>query len=239
MKATFFPKLTVSPAEPRVKSIDLEAPRISPFAITVHFDFIATQEEACKCARAVACDMVNRIAFTFKVSVDDPLQESVSLRLLSDSAATEHQLEISQSVRVSDSAECSNEPSPASIQQLKKALEKPYKKLRGWNMMGIYRSALKMDNPVDRFLCLYSILLLQQQDSQANVDAFILDSDPSVVQTQFQNRRKETVYTRLRNEFAHIREDTSFDKTRQEMEQHLGGLKDLAYQACLIHPIGK
>ena len=102
--------------------------------------------------------------------------------------------------------------------------------------MFLFRSALKNSDPVVRFLCLYNIILLKNGDSQNAVDAYIVRRNPNVAQSQspMKSHVRESVYTRLRNEFAHIRNGASFDATRKEMEQNMDGLTKLAQAACLL-----
>jgi hypothetical protein len=82
------------------------------------------------------------------------------------------------------------------------------------------------------------------------VDAFIIAEDPSVPQTQQPPRslrgqrlpkpprrqRMETVYTRLRNEFAHKRDGVDLEQTKAEMTHRLGDLRTLTRQAIELHP---
>jgi hypothetical protein len=74
-------------------------------------------------------------------------------------------------------------------------------------------------------------------DKQDLVDDFIEKYDPTVPQslkpprpkrTKRPKREKETDYTRLRNEFAHKRDDVDLQKTKADMANQLGGLRNLA-----------
>ena len=84
---------------------------------------------------------------------------------------------------------------------------------------------------------LYHILLMIYNDSQADVDAFVIGEDPTIPQTPRPRKcpRKrpdvmETDYTRLRNELAHKRHS----EPRQDEGRHgqpLGGLVALTKRA--------
>ena len=94
----------------------------------------------------------------------------------------------------------------------------------------MYRSALRSTSPVEKFMHLYNILLMLYGDKQAALDAFIVNEEPGVAQTpnpRFLHKNPqpmETVYTRLRNELGHKRQNVNLDMTKTEMEAHVGGL---------------
>jgi hypothetical protein len=85
---------------------------------------------------------------------------------------------------------------------------------------------------------LYNILLMLFDDSQACVDEFILRENPGVLLTPDPrpNRTKnETVYTRLRNQFAHKR-GADLDQTKAEMKNCLSGLVALTKRTIELGP---
>lgn len=86
---------------------------------------------------------------------------------------------------------------------------------------------------------LYHTLLMLYNDKQGDVDAFILSANASVPQTQHPLKAPgvmETVYTRLRNEFAHKRGGVDLEETKAEMTHRLGDLRTLTKQAIELHP---
>ena len=108
----------------------------------------------------------------------------------------------------------------------------------GESNFGLFRSARQSMSPVEEFMHLYHILLMLYRDSQSQVDRFIVSEEPDVKQTQdprSDRNHKETVYTRLRNEFAHKRA-VNIDNTKTEMANHLHGLKTLAKRAIELNP---
>src|SRR5207248_10226612 len=90
----------------------------------------------------------------------------------------------------------------------------------GERHFSLFRSALLSPSPVEAFMHLYNLLLMLYHDSQADVDAFIVGQDPAVPQTQHPMKKAgvmETVYTRLRNEFAHTRPGVNITTTKGDM----------------------
>lgn len=84
---------------------------------------------------------------------------------------------------------------------------------------------------------LYSLLLRFFEDEQAKVDDFIRSQDSAVPQSPDPrpgHSNRETVYTRLRNEFAHRRSGVNMQDTKADMEQHVGGLISLVKQAIAL-----
>ncbi len=112
-----------------------------------------------------------------------------------------------------------------------KQLEQP--KTLGREYYRFFRAARQSTSPVVQFMSLYQILLMIFSDKQDFVDDFIEKHDPNVPQaakpprpkkTKKRKRLNETVYTRLRNEFAHKRDGVDIQKTKAEMADWLCGL---------------
>jgi len=110
----------------------------------------------------------------------------------------------------------------------------------------LYRLACVQTDPTTRFLLLYQLLLLIHRDSQKQVDEFILaripgtPHSPGPILRPGASPRSETVYTRLRNELAHVRKGSdgktpvSTAATIREVEQWVGQLQDLVRAALEI-----
>ena len=47
---------------------------------------------------------------------------------------------------------------------------------------------------------------------------------------------ESTVYTRLRNELGHKRQNVNLDATKTEMKSHVGGLAALVKRTIELHP---
>jgi hypothetical protein len=76
--------------------------------------------------------------------------------------------------------------------------------------------------PIGRFVALYALLLSEGGDRQSEVDRLILEFDPNTQQIPSpKNGKLETLYTRLRNELAHVRATSNVFSTHDEIELHL------------------
>lgn len=76
--------------------------------------------------------------------------------------------------------------------------------------------------PIGRFVALYALLLSEVGDSQSEVDRLILEFDRNTQQSPSpKNGKLETLYTRLRNELAHVRATSTVFSTHDEIELHL------------------
>jgi hypothetical protein len=81
---------------------------------------------------------------------------------------------------------------------------------------------------------LYNLLLRFFEDEQLQVDNFIRREEPTVQETRDPRPGRsnmETVYTRLRNEFAHRRLGVNIENAKFEMVQQVGGLSSLTKRA--------
>ena len=231
-----FPRISVQYQNPLIDRVDIEAPHRRPLRIEVRYTSVATADEARACAIVLAREIVDRVAFELGTGVGDPQQEGDAFRPVPGRIATGAPHSVSQSLDMMQGVVPSLAINPAAVARLQGQLQQPPNALPGERFYSIFRSALKADNVVDRFLSLYNIVLLRHNDEQKDVDAFIRTEEPAVAQTRspMHPKRMETTYTRLRNEFAHVRPGTSFDRTREEMEQHSGGLMVLAKKAIQI-----
>lgn len=82
--------------------------------------------------------------------------------------------------------------------------------------------ACGIPEPIGRFVALYALLLSEAGDSQPGVDRLIMEFDPNTQQTPSpKNGKLETLYTRLRNELAHVRPTSNVFSTHKEIELHL------------------
>ena len=124
--------------------------------------------------------------------------------------------------------------SSTTIQSELESLEPP-----GEVNFGLFRSARLSVGPVEEFMHLYAILLMLFNDNQKKVDKFILSVEPGVQQTQDPHNRSagnmETIYTRLRNEFAHKRQGVLVQETKSEMSRYIEPLLTVVRQAISQH----
>ena len=86
-----------------------------------------------------------------------------------------------------------------------------------------YNFCQKIDEPISGFISLYTLLLsLSSPQKQAEVDKLIESIDSNIGKFISPNDRKpETLFTKLRNELAHYRAGVSVVETHRNIELHL------------------
>ncbi|MBU3221038.1 hypothetical protein [Clostridium algidicarnis] len=103
----------------------------------------------------------------------------------------------------------------------------------------IYRYAFNTEDIISKYMILYNILLEICNDKQRCVDDFITAAIGKDEAEYKQSPRKlkkgdyiyETKFTKLRNEIGHARENTTIDKTTEEMELNIDKLAKLVLKA--------
>ncbi len=224
-----------NPNEPGVDKVEVEGPDGDEILSTVHLVSVATDEDGRAIATKVNTAALNRITFfrgivTGNARITDaqfsPMYPQPGARLI---AATGHYAitgtESRAVIGIRDTT-----PLKAELEQASPPGEQHF---------GLFRSARKSVSSVEEFMHFYHILLMFFNDSQADVDAFVLGEDPTVPQTPDPRpgqKRMETAYTRLRNELGHTRPGVNLDNTKTEMANRLGGLIGLTKRAIELHP---
>ncbi len=228
-----FPLVEFNPNEPNVDKVEIEGPKGDEIQTTVYLASVVSHEEGRALAAQVNTAALNRICFNYNIAIENarntgdqfsPInpEPGVLAIMLTDYAAFVGEV---RSVLGIEAAE------------LKTKLE--HASPPGENYYGLLRSARHSLSPVEEFMHLYHILLMIYNDKQADVDSFIVSEDPAVPQTQAPLKGQgimETVYTRLRNEFAHRRAGVNLDNTKSEMATRLGGLIGLTKRAIELNP---
>ncbi|WP_321530704.1 hypothetical protein [uncultured Desulfuromonas sp.] len=99
-------------------------------------------------------------------------------------------------------------------------------------LVNIFSYAMRIDEPVVKFMLLYLILYELYRDQRA-IDNFIMMASPSTVQMPSpHNGRPETVFTKLRNELTH-RVDNPPENTRIEIITNTPELVNIAHKAVM------
>ena len=102
-----------------------------------------------------------------------------------------------------------------------------------------FRLAFSAQTGVEKYMGFYQLLLnltcnANGDESPVNLDRFILACKPSVATSSSPHTKKqETVYTRLRSEFAHVRQGVDLRSTKSEMNQRWGELMECVKIAML------
>jgi len=92
-----------------------------------------------------------------------------------------------------------------------------------------FRFSIQNEDPISRYMFLYSLLLQTCNDKQGEVDTFICAQEPTVelFQSPKSPKTMETVYTKLRNEIAHVRKNVTLEGTAKEIKLRVNNLQSL------------
>jgi hypothetical protein len=101
------------------------------------------------------------------------------------------------------------------------ARKSDFHKKYNMDLLKRYNYSLSIKEPIGKFISLYSLLSSIAKDKQHLIDKQIESVDPNVAKYFPAQRKSETIYTRLRNELAHIRDGTSIMQTHSEIILHL------------------
>lgn len=215
-----FPLVDFDPKKPGVDRIEMEATTGDDIQSTVYFSSVATEDEGRAIAAQVNAAALNRISFFHTIVIENARITSTDFSRLNPEpnhlyAGAGHFSLTGYPVRLVTGLTAAG---------LRNELEQSTSP--GERNFGLFRSARQSASPVEEFMHLYHILLMLFDDHQVNVDAFINQEEPAVPQTPHPLKQDvmETMYTRLRNEFAHQRSGVNLETTKTEMASKLGEL---------------
>jgi len=224
-----FPSCEFNPNQASVEKVVIESQSGFEILSTVHLSRVATERVGRAIATKVLAVVLDRIAFQHSLAIEDSQIISswfAPLTPLTGDPGQPHSGELAVIAQQADLVA----DIPAA--DLKAELERTT--LSGEPFFSSYRLALQSKSTAEKFMHLYSLLLRFFEDEQAKVDDFIRSQDSAVPQSpdpRAGRSNRETVYTRLRNEFAQRRSDVNMQDTKAEIEQHVGGLIGLVKQA--------
>jgi hypothetical protein len=229
-----FQIFSYDPKEPGVVKVEIEGPGGSMIRSIVHLGSVATVGDGRALAARVNTTALDRIAYFYNISIEN---SKIVSEHLYDPQPGLHAVETGDTVSFSAEVKVIREI-PASHLKAQMELASP----PGEQNFGLFRSARLSESPVEEFMHLYHILLMFHNDDQKAVDTFIRNEEPAVPVTPSGNPKlankgvDETVYSRLRNEFAHKRKGVNLDNTKAEMAARLNGLISLARRAIELYP---
>ena len=227
-----FPSCEFNPNQTSIEKVVIESQSGYEILSTVHLAGVATERVGRAIANKVLTAVLDRIAFQYSLAIEDsqivsswfdyvsPLPGAQVQPHSGELAIIEKQAGLVYGIPAAD---------------LKTELERT--PLSGEPSFSLYRLALQSRSPAERFMHLYSLLLRFFEDEQVTVDDFIRSQDPAVLQSPDPrpgHSHRETVYTRLRNEFAQRRPAVNMRDTKAEMEKQMGGLIALVKQAIAL-----
>ena len=227
-----FPSCEFNPNQASVEKAVIESQSGFEILSTVHLAGVATERVGRALANKVLTAVLDRLAFRYSLAIEDSQIVSSWFAPVDPPPGAEVQLHTGELAIIGQQADLIV-GIPAA--DLKAELERTT--LSGEPLFTSYRSALQSRSPAEKFMHLYSLLLRFFEDEQAKVDEFIRSQDSAVPQSPDPRpgrSNRETVYTRLRNEFAHRRSDVNMQETKAQMEQHLGELISLVKQAIAL-----
>lgn len=224
----------VTPAHSCISRIDVSAPKTTDsrrckIHITIVFASVASEDEARLIGSQIATNILDRIAFEQNIWIGEPPAPHghfVNVTSSGTEASVGRAVFGFTAIGVGHALV---ELDERGLVRLRNKLNA--RRLKGRTYFPLFRSALGTENPIDRYLALYRILLVIHDDKQQDLDKFLhgefgdkLTPRPGQKAKPGKPKSKETVFTKLRNEVAHIRKRTRLEITRQQMEQHMEGL---------------
>jgi hypothetical protein len=100
--------------------------------------------------------------------------------------------------------------------------------------LSLFRFSARQSDPIARFMFLYNLLLVLKDDKQPNVDAQIKAINDKVpVTIKPHNGKPETLFTRLRNEIAHVRSGFVPANTLKEVNDHVGEFQEIVRRTLM------
>jgi hypothetical protein len=102
----------------------------------------------------------------------------------------------------------------------------------------MYRFVMGVENPVQRAMFLYNIILQINGDRQNSVENMIISIDPSVKIYESYNSRgkivEETLFTKLRNEVCHARNNSGHKQVCKELQDNISYFQWLVRKAIAL-----
>jgi len=228
-----FPSCEFHPNEPGVEKVLIESPSGYEILSTVHLTNVATEEVGRAIATKVIIAALDRISFGYSSAVEKSQITSSHFAPVNPPPGANILIHTGDLVIIGGQRNLIVSLSAAIIKTELERVSPP-----GERLFGLFRSARRSMGPVEEFMHLYNVLLMLcnkglPRELQENVDTFILGEEPAAQQSPHPlfSGVKETVYTRLRNEFAHARAGVNLDDTKLEMATHLAGLIPLTKRA--------
>jgi hypothetical protein len=227
-----FPLLVFNPNESGVEKVEVEAKTGYEIISTIYIASVATDEEGIAIAEKVNMATLNRISFFHDVSIDHAESVGHQFSALNPQPGVFQVSPGNLTIKGYPTSLVVGVPSAIVKAELEGATPP------GEINFGLFRSARQSMGSAEEFMTFYHILLMLFNDSQSNVDNFIISEEPAVPQSQRPGRGStviETIYTRLRNELAHKRAGINLNNSKKEMANRLGPLRLLTKRAIELY----
>jgi hypothetical protein len=233
-----FPRGIFRPAEPSVDYIELESDG-KTYRSTVRLKCVPTENDGKLLAEEANTKILDRLAFRYPENLIDDARITASNFERVDPAPGVMEASVAS---ISFTGHAATFIKGLVLGSVEHDLET--KDRRGERYYGTFRTALQCGTATERFMHLYHLLMMFNGDDQKTVEAFIVGQDPTVLRTPDPrdvakgkaNPRMETIYTRLRNEFAHADRKVDLARTKAEMAENVSSLARFVKRAIEQQP---
>lgn len=218
-----FETVEISSSDPQIIRASISASERDGILLTMELDSLATLEDATRKAKEFALYIAKMLSFEFNVFHHN-------FKWVNDTLIEERPDGSSEIIAIGGmgfggETDIVTKLGEKSLSALKNSLQKKPSNSFPYDQ---FYYALGLTDAISKFMALYNIVLTLCDDRQENVDRFVLKIQPDIPVNPPYSQRKsgipETLYTRLRNQIAHVRHGSTIESTGKEMEQILSGL---------------
>lgn len=181
--------------------------------------------------------LLDHICLMFLVRIGEPRQICISLPQKEESGVRLKIQNIYQKSSI-DHIQLQYSPDTKCLDSLKMQIENRWRHRNV--LIRLFRNSISQEDPVTRYLLLYNVLLFANSDKQKELEICIISIDPNVEKKPSpKDNKPETIYTRLRNEIGHARQEVESQKTITEITEHLSKFTNIVKQVVLNHKLSE
>ncbi len=222
-KGVVFEPVEISSSDPQIIRVSISASEHDGVLLTIELDSLANFEDATRKAKEFASYIAKMLTFEFNVFHQN--FKWVSDTLIEERPDGNSEIIVTLGIGVGMEIDSVTKLGEKSLSTLKDSLQKKPSESFPYDQ---FYYALGLTDAISKFMALYNIVLTLCNDRQEDVDRFVLEIQPDIpAHPPYKSRKSgihETLYTRLRNQIAHVRPGSTIESTGREMEQILGGL---------------
>jgi hypothetical protein len=217
-----FEPFSTSPPNNKVKTVTFEKeepgnPLNTKFFMTFHLGPVSSLEEAKKISELEKDSLLDIVSFEIMAKIGEPRCVEHNLMPRPREGAQVHCLFPPRQMKATGTVG-DRKVNKEEIKKIKKHIK--HKPLKNERLLSLFRRALLIDDVVSQFLMLYLILDVKigvQRGAQLKIDALLRSLSLNIEEPPDPRNpnRKETCYTRLRNEITH--RGTNPQKTNGEI----------------------
>ncbi len=217
-------EVEISCRHPSVKRVLLRSQEDEKLHIDFELINVFSKTDALSIVNDFVGPIVSRISYELNCPIGEPRCTGASLP--TDSSGSWYRVAGSL-ILMNDIVSATVKPGKTHRENLKQRLELPLSKTDLY--LELYRFCLTQKDPLARFLSLYHLLAVLFRDNQDRVDSAILgvNSATEVTLSPFKKGKRETVYTRLRNEIVHNRDGKHLQETKIEVKTKVDDFQEI------------